>query len=90
LAQIYAGDAHSFAISLNGKLWGWGENVDYMLGGTNDDDVEDLGNRKTTTHNVTTSAAKKKVGGKLGTLYKPTELKVNKNLVVCILLIFRE
>ncbi len=65
ISQVFAGLFHSFAISANtSKLWGWGENVDCILG---DVDPEDL---------VTKKKKSKKV-----ILYKPTELKVNKNLI---------
>ena len=32
IAQVLAGHHHSFAISLSGKVWGWGENVNRVLG----------------------------------------------------------
>jgi len=32
VTQIYAGDGHSFAVTLNGKLYGWGLNTRYQLG----------------------------------------------------------
>ena len=32
IGQVYAGHHHSLAISLSGKVWGWGENVNRVLG----------------------------------------------------------
>jgi alpha-tubulin suppressor-like RCC1 family protein len=32
ISQVYAGHHHSLAISLTGKLWGWGENVNRVMG----------------------------------------------------------
>lgn len=32
IAQVLAGHHHSIAISLSGKIWGWGENVNRVLG----------------------------------------------------------
>ena len=32
ISQVYAGHHHSMAISLGGKVWGWGENVNRVLG----------------------------------------------------------
>lgn len=32
IAQVYAGHHHSIAISLSGKVWGWGENVNRVMG----------------------------------------------------------
>ena len=79
LAQMFAGHYHSLAIATNGKLWGWGENVDYVLGPT-DDDYEEVNNKPShnslTTGNKVNKKRKQKV-----IYYKPIELKVNKNLV---------
>jgi alpha-tubulin suppressor-like RCC1 family protein len=32
ISQVYAGHHHSFAVSLTGKVWGWGENVNRIMG----------------------------------------------------------
>lgn len=32
ISQVYAGHHHSLAISLSGKVWGWGENVNRVMG----------------------------------------------------------
>lgn len=68
ISQLNACHYHSFAVSTDGKLWGWGENVDYVLGPSCEE--EDRGKKSTT---------KKVARGSI--YYKPIELKVNKNLV---------
>lgn len=32
ISQVFAGHHHSLAISLTGKIWGWGQNVNRVLG----------------------------------------------------------
>lgn len=67
---------------MSGKIWGWGENGDFVLGSV-DEDSDDK-NRKTTSVTGTgqnNSPNKSKYAKKV-TLYRPVELKINKNLVV--------
>ena len=72
LCQIYAGHYHSFAIAADTrKLYGWGENVDSLLGliGKADDSRFNQGNNPF------------EKGFKNNSLYYPEELPVNRNLL---------
>ena len=72
LCQIYAGHYHSFAIAADTrKLYGWGENVDSILGlvGKADDSRFNQGNNPF------------EKGFKNSSLYYPEELPVNRNLL---------
>jgi alpha-tubulin suppressor-like RCC1 family protein len=71
IGQVFAGHYHSLAIASNGgKIWGWGENTDSVLGSF-DEDNEEGGN---------TNSQNKKKSKKI-IFYKPMELKANKNLI---------
>ncbi len=47
ISQVYAGHHHSLAISLTGKLWGWGENVNRVMG-----ELKSEGDKKKGSKNV--------------------------------------
>ena len=60
------GHFHTLAVNQEGKLWGWGENVDFILGP--DETGDDLKEGR-------------KINKKIIT-YKPKELSLCKNLYV--------
>ena len=89
ITQLYAGPFYSYAIQgILGKLWGWGENIDYILG--NNDEGED-GKKKDGGTGGIMGIFKRNVDRiinkdssssyKKTTYYKPIELRANKELV---------
>jgi len=70
---VICGHFHSLAVTREGKVWGWGENVDFILGP--DDSIEENANEI------------KKINKKTIN-YKPKELSLCKNLYVFVSFLF--
>lgn len=67
LTQVVCGHFHTLAVTREGKVWGWGENVDFILGP--DDNIEENANEFKKMNKKTIN-------------YKPKELSLCKNLYV--------
>ena len=72
LTQVVCGHFHTLAVTKEGKVWGWGENVDFILGPEEEAVDRPTDNKRTNRKTIT---------------YKPKELSLCKNLYVKFILI---